>query len=173
MKRNKPKLVATINYHDLVNATSGGLLDTNTGPVVLDAQAIRRLACDAGIHRLIIAPDSTILDYGRQTRTVSDAQYDVLTIRDHGCRIPGCPVPPAGCDAHHSTHWANNGNTNLDDLILLCWYHHHWLHEQHWRLQPHGAGHFTLTDPGGTTHPLRPPMLGLALPQATPSIWQS
>jgi hypothetical protein len=164
-KRNRPKLIATIAVDDLIAATRGGVLDTNTGPVTLSAEAIRRLACDAGIHRLITGPDGVVVDYGRQTRSVSDAQFDLLTIRDHGCRIPGCPIPPGGCDAHHSIHWANDGNTDLDDLVLLCWYHHHLLHEQHWSLEPLGAGHFVLRDSDGNIRPLRPPIVGLALPQ--------
>ena len=164
LKRNRPKVIATINVADLIAATLGGTLDTNTGPITLSAEAIRRIACDAGIHRLITGPDGVIIDYGRQTRSVSDAQFDLLTIRDHGCRIIGCPIAPGGCDAHHSIHWANNGNTDLDDLVLLCWYHHHVLHEQHWSLEPLGAGHFVLRDPDGTIRPLRPPMIGLALP---------
>ena len=165
-KRNRPKLVATIAYNDLVATTRGGTLDTNSGRTTLTARALRRIACDAGIHRLITGPDGTIVDYGRQTRTVSDSQFDALALRDHGCRIPGCPVGPGGCDAHHSIHWADDGNTDLDDLILTCWYHHHWLHEQHWSIQPLGAGHFILVDPDGNTHPLKPPLIGLALPPA-------
>ena len=89
VKRNRPKVIATINVADLIAATSGGILDTNTGPITLSAEAIRRIACDAGIHRLITGPDGVIIDYGRQTRSVSDAQFDLLTIRDHGCRLPG------------------------------------------------------------------------------------
>ena len=40
------------------------------------------------------------------------------------------------------------------------------LHEQHWRIQPLGAGHFILIDPDGKTLEMRPPMVGLALPVA-------
>ncbi len=170
-KRNRPKIVATISYTDLVNTTGGGLLDTNTGPITLTPEAVRRLACDAGIHRLVTGPGGTILDYGRTTRTVSDAQFDALTIRDHGCRILGCPAPPGACDAHHSIHWTDHGNTDLDDLVLVCWYHHHWLHEQHWSIKPLGAGHFILTDPDGNVHQLRPPMIGLALPEPAPTLF--
>ncbi len=83
-KRNRPKIVATIAYDDLVAATNGGTLDTNAGRSTLTAQAVRRMACDAGIHRLITGPESTILDYGRHTRTVSDTQFDALALRDHG-----------------------------------------------------------------------------------------
>ncbi len=163
-KRSRPKIIATIDWADLANGANGGILDTSSGPIALTAEAIRRLACDAGVSRLITGPGSTIIDYGRTTRTVSDAQFELLTIRDHGCRIVGCPIGPSGCDAHHSIHWANHGNTDLDDLTLVCWYHHHWLHEQHWKLEPLGAGHFQLTDPHGIVHPLRPPMVGITMP---------
>ncbi len=165
-KRRRPKVIATIDYHDLVANTAGGSIDTNSGRIVVTTDTIRRIACDAGIHRLVATPDGTILDHGRQTRTVSDPLYDVLTVRDHGCRVGGCPVGPDGCDAHHAHHWADLGETEPDNLILLCWYHHHLVHEQHWSIEPLGAGHFTLTDQHGVVRPLRPPMIGLALPQA-------
>ena len=163
-KRSRPKVIATISYFDLLTGDAGGSLDTNHGRIVVSTETIRRLACDAGIHRLVHAPDGTTIDYGRQTRAVSDSLYDQLIIRDHGCRIPGCPIGPAACDGHHAKHWLDLGETELDNLILACWYHHHLLHEQHWRIVPLGAGHFTLIDPHGETHELRPPMIGLALP---------
>jgi hypothetical protein len=163
-RRSRPKIIATIAYHDLLTGDAGGSLDTNNGRIVVSSEAIRRLACDAGIHRLVHGPDGTILDYGRQTRTVSDSMFDQLVIRDHHCRLPGCTIPASACDAHHANHWYDLGETELDNLVLACWYHHHLLHEQHWRIEPHGAGHFTLTDPHGNAHAMRPPMIGLALP---------
>ncbi len=36
-----------------------------------------------------------------------------------------------GCDsryrlqAHHIISWSQGGLTDLDNLVLLCWYHHH------------------------------------------------
>ena len=33
------------------------------------------------------------------------------------------------CDAHHVEHWADGGETNLDNLLLLCRFHHRALHE--------------------------------------------
>ncbi len=163
-KRSRPKVIATIAYLDLLTGNGGGSLDTNHGRSVVSSEAIRRLACDAGIHRLIHGPDGAIIDYGRQTRSVSDSMFDLLTIRDHGCRLDGCTAPPSACDAHHAVPWLELGETELDNLILACWYHHHLVHEQHWRIVPLGAGHFRLIDPHGKTHELRPPMIGLALP---------
>ena len=52
----------------------------------------------------------------------------VLNRRDQGCRFPGC-TQIHGVDAHHIEHWAHGGETNLDNLVCLCRYHHRLVHE--------------------------------------------
>lgn len=168
-KRRKPRLIATIAYDDLVARTNGGTIDTNHDRVVVPAETIRRLACDANVHRYVTDPLGTVIDHGRGRRTVSDTQFDRLVVRDHGCRVAGCGAPAAGCEAHHTRHWVDGGRTDDDELVLLCWYHHHWLHEQHWSIEPLGAGHFRLTDEHGSERPLRPPLVGLGLPLDAPT----
>ncbi len=127
------------------------------------------MACDCNIHRYITNPLGTVVDYGRAQRVVSDSLFDTLLIRDHGCRWPGCGIPAGGCDAHHATHWLDGGHTEPDNLVLLCWFHHHLLHEQHWSIEPLGGGHFNLNDPHGGAQLLRPPLVGLALPTDPPT----
>ncbi len=170
-RRNQPTVIATIAWDGLAAGTGAGTIDTTTGTAVVTTDAIRRLCCDAGIHRPVQAGDGTTLDFGRRTRAVSDSLWKQLVIRDHGCRFGDCPTGPAGCDAHHTIHWADDGNTEPDSLVLACWYHHHWLHEQHWSIGPLGAGHFFLRDPDGIKHQMRPPMIGYApLPLAVPAL---
>lgn len=48
---------------------------------------VRKLACDANIHRVITDGRSSILDYGRSTRTIPPAVYTSLVLRDFGCRF--------------------------------------------------------------------------------------
>jgi len=108
---------------------------------------------------MITRSGSAVIDYGRETRTVSDNLWQVLVQRDRGCRFPGCEIPPEMCDAHHAEHWADDGATCQDNLALLCWFHHHVMHEQHWRLEPHGAGHFVLRSPTDTMYEFSPPRL--------------
>jgi hypothetical protein len=167
-RRNRPRFVATSDYDNLIAEATGGTLDTNGGHITITPEAVRRIACDASVHRLITNGQSTVLDFGRRTQSVSDPLFDVLALRDHGCRWNGCNVAAAACDAHHAKHWADGGTTDQSNLVLLCWFHHHLLHEQHWSIKPLGGGHFTLQDPHGQTHPTRPPQIGLTLPLAQP-----
>ena len=116
-------------------------------PGQLSGEAPRRIACDAAISRIITDGPSAILDAGRTTRTVTPAQRRALTVRDNGCVFPNCGAPPNQCDAHHLTHWAHGGHTNLDNMGLLCAFHHWLAHEGGWTLTRHHNGNWTATPP--------------------------
>ncbi len=103
-----------------------------TGP--LAACEAAWLTCDATITRLVLDPASRPLDLGRTTRTIPAHLRRALDARDGGCVIPGCDRPPGWCEAHHITHWADGGNTALDNLALTCSKHHHELHLGHWHI---------------------------------------
>ncbi|OUS40685.1 hypothetical protein A9R00_04760, partial [Oleispira antarctica] len=68
-----------------------------------------------------------VLDIGRKSRVIPAAMSRALEIRDGGCQFPG------GCESryvegHHIKHWADGGETKLDNLVTLCRYHHRELH---------------------------------------------
>lgn len=111
----------------------------------LSAEAVRRIACDAGITRVIVNADSVPLDVGREYRTVTPGQFAALVVRDAGCAFPGCTRPPAWCEAHHIRHWADGGDTCLGNLVLLCGHHHRSIHHRGWevRLDARGLPEFT------------------------------
>ena len=92
----------------------------------------RRVACDAGDVVMTHAPDGSVLDVGRRTRTISPALRRALVERDGGCRFPGCGQ--SRCDAHHVKHWADGGETSLDNTLLLCRFHHRLVHEEGFQL---------------------------------------
>jgi hypothetical protein len=71
---------------------------------------------------------SVVLDLGRTQRLPNRAQRRALMARDGGCRFPGCRERRY-VEAHHVVHWVDGGPTDLDNLVLLCWRHHHALHE--------------------------------------------
>jgi hypothetical protein len=102
---------------------------------LISAATARRLACCAGIQRVLLDPAGAVLDVGREHRTATPAQFAALTTRDGGCAFPGCTRPPAWCIAHHITHWADGGPTDLDNLALLCGHHHTVIHHHGWHVQ--------------------------------------
>ena len=83
------------------------------------------------------------LDVGRKTRSIPPALRRALRSRDRGCRFPGC-THTRFVDGHHIHHWADGGETRMDNLVLLCRRHHVAVHEEGYRieLQPDGAARF-------------------------------
>ena len=90
----------------------------------LSRTTLERIMCDCYISRVITDGHSNVLDVGRLTRTVSNALWTALIVRDGHCTEKGCTLGPDKCEAHHIWHWEHGGPTNLDNLVLLCWYHH-------------------------------------------------
>src|SRR5574341_504074 len=64
----------------------------------------------------------------------------LLEARDDGCcRCAGCPNRRY-LDAHHRRHWADGGETTLENLVLLCSHHHSLVHEGGYTIEDDGEG---------------------------------
>ena len=139
---------------------AGQAVIEQAGGLHIGKEAARRVACDAGIVVLRHAADGQVLDVGRRTRTVPSAMRRALLSRDRGqCQFPGCDS--RHCDAHHVEHWADGGETRLQNLVLACRFHHRALHEGGFRVVPADtAGQFRFLRPDGTPLPAEPPAAG-------------
>ncbi len=129
-ERTLPSATVVVDWATLTDGVPGRLDGISTG--LLTRTTVERLLCDCTISRVITGPDSIPIDVGRETRVVNRAQRRALTVRDGGCRFPGCHRLAPWTDAHHVTHWISGGPTDLDNLILLCPYHHHLVHRPDW-----------------------------------------
>jgi hypothetical protein len=98
---------------------------------------------------VVLGGEGELLDVGRQSRLVPVGFRRALNLRDGGCRFAGCDRPVYWCDAHHIRHWADGGETSLDNCILACAYHHTLLHEG-WRLHGDPNGTIWFQRPDGT-----------------------
>jgi len=65
----------------------------DAGGSYVSAETSQRRACDASLVVMRHAPDGTVLDVGRKTRTIPSAIRRALASRDHRCRFPGCTGP--------------------------------------------------------------------------------
>jgi len=117
------RMLVITNY-DIATRTLTGHLPDGT---VLTPETVRRLACDAEILPAVLGSDSQLLNLGMSARTATTGQRATLAERDGGCR--GCGALAEFCVAHHIIHWAAQGPTDLDNLMLLCSRCHHLVHE--------------------------------------------
>ena len=102
-----------------------------------------------------------VLNLGRMRRIATLGQTIALIARDHGCSFPGCDTPPEWCERHHIRAWIDGGETNLDNLTLLCRYHHHTFATRGWtcRLNADGLPDMDPTEdrrPAPTAHDQQP-----------------
>ncbi|WBB67126.1 HNH endonuclease signature motif containing protein [Micromonospora sp. WMMD812] len=132
------QLVVTTSYDSLTRQLGSGTLDTG---LALTAEAVRRLACDAGLLPAVLGGAGQVLDVGRQRRLVSGALRRALVVRDGGCAFPGCDRPPRWCEGHHLRHWSDGGDTSLANAVLLCRHHHRQVHHHGWQVRLAGDGH--------------------------------
>ena len=89
----------------------------------------------------------SVLDVGRKTRTIPPALRRALDARDRGCRFPGCGL--RFTDAHHIVHWADGGETKLENTLLLCRSHHRRVHEDGYRVCRDRNGQVVFFTPKG------------------------
>ncbi|HEV2887724.1 MAG TPA: HNH endonuclease signature motif containing protein, partial [Jatrophihabitans sp.] len=54
--------------------------------------------------------------------------------RDKGCAFPGCTDPPEWTEKHHVVPWSEGGRTDLDNLCLLCDFHHDRIDTGGWQI---------------------------------------
>jgi hypothetical protein len=112
---------------DTLEGRSSARSETSVGTSV-PAETVRRLACDAHVSRVITSGRSEPLEAGRSVRVVPPTLRRALSVRDGGCGFPSCDRPVSWCDAHHIRHWADGGQTDLANLVLLCRRHHRMTH---------------------------------------------
>jgi hypothetical protein len=113
----------------------------------LGTETARRISCDAPVC-VLLRKGNEILNLGRTQRLPNRAQRRALMARDGGCRFPGC-AERRYVEPHHVVHWADGGPTDLANLVLLCWRHHHAVHEGGYRLA-FAAGAVTVGRPDGS-----------------------
>ena len=115
-------VIVTIDLDDLLakcgygRSSDGTLIPTNT---------VLAMANNADIIPAVLNASGKVLDLGRSRRIASPNQTLALTARDSGCSFPGCDRAAQWCERHHIREWVDGGETNLNNLTLLCRYHHH------------------------------------------------
>lgn len=117
------------NVSVIVEASEATTTNGETG-VVLEAgprvgrEALRAILCDADTEVLARTSDGRFLDYGRKQRTAPRSlRRALLAHYNHMCGADGCDSRNR-LQIHHLVPWSEGGETNQEDLVVLCWFHH-------------------------------------------------
>ena len=116
------------------------------------AETARRMSCDAGVVHWLENAEGEPLSVGRKTRTIPPAIRRALKRRDGGCTFPGCTCTRF-TDAHHIRHWADGGETSMDNLVMLCRHHHRLVHEGGFRVERASNDQLRFMDTNGQVIP--------------------
>ena len=159
------QLTAALLRHDPAPRGAGTLHGSPYGPRSPKAAAVRRvilghaadlLSGPAGLAAFLrtglldgaAGSISLPLDVGRAIKTIPDHLRRAVIARDRCCRFPGCRQRPAACQAHHVKPRSQGGATSLNNLILLCAFHHLTaIHRWGWQLTLHPDGTVTAVSP--------------------------
>ena len=127
-----------------VDARTAAKTNGQTGVWVLEGrrigiEALEAVACNAIVEVIGVTKQGEPINLGRRTRTVSPALRRFVLDRDKGCTVEGCSSTYR-LEAHHTTPWSEGGSTNAENLVTLCWFHHHIaIHRHGMRIQRIGA----------------------------------
>jgi hypothetical protein len=115
-------VIITLDLQDLLAKT--GYAVASDGTLIPVGKALA-LAGQAEVYWAAVTSAGVPLRLGRERRIATLGQTAALIARDKGCSFPGCDTAPEWCERHHVVPWSEGGATDLENLTLLCRYHHH------------------------------------------------
>jgi hypothetical protein len=133
MGGSAPTVMVHVTAADLEAGVGVGWIDGVEAPVSL--KTVHQRLCSGGFQGVLFGKHDEVLRLGPERRFFTRAQRRAITARDGGCVIPGCRAPAHWAEVHHVTPWARNGPTDVDNGVLLCWFHHHSIDSSGWDIR--------------------------------------
>ncbi len=100
---------------------------------MIHPETVRRLACDGRVQTVLEDPRGQPVRLGRMTREPPAWMLRQLKYRDRECAFPGC-------------------GAHLDNLVLVCTFHHRLVHEYRWKIKGDPDGEIQWFLPDGTRY---------------------
>jgi len=119
-RTHRPDVTVRVDLADIEargGADAAAEIRSKRGPYA--RETLRRLSCDANVARVLTDGPSQVLDVGRKQRNPTNAQWRAVLARD-GERCNRCGAQTPYLELHHKQHWADGGETNLDNLEGVC-----------------------------------------------------
>jgi hypothetical protein len=170
-QRNADALVSIAS--DSLTTTSGEQDDGSSGPVLsvftnaelaadsggesgsltssgiqVGRSTIEEILCGGSVEPITIHHGQP-LAVGRTSRIIPPKLRRAILHRDGGCTADGC-TSRYRLQPHHKIPWSQGGRTDPDNLVTLCWFHHHVvIHQMGYHIKPDSPpGRLRFTSPG-------------------------
>lgn len=148
--QRRPAVQIHVDVADLRAGVGAADIEGQAAPVSI--ATAQRFACSAGAIPILF-DGAQVLDVGRAQRLYTDRQRTGMAARDGGCTVGDCDRPPSWCEAHHIDEWKrDDGRTDVARGVLLCRFHHRWVHDGGWRIVARDGG-FTAVPPPRSSQP--------------------
>ena len=146
---------ATVIVHAPLGSLAGeiGFCELEDG-ARLHPEVARRLTCDSRVQTVVTDGTGEPIGIGWASQVVPPWLKRLVKRRDRCCTFPGCE-DMRYAEAHHVWHWSKGGPTDLDNLILVCGFHHKRVHEHGWSVSKRPDGTIEWFTPGGRLHGVR------------------
>ena len=117
--------------------------------VPLDTSVAERLMCGSSVQWVYYNENGDPIGVGRKRKSPPPWLERLVRKRDHSrCRFPGCRRHRL-LNCHHVEYWIPNGRTDIDNLLMLCPFHHHMVHDRGWTIRGNPEGEVEFIRPSG------------------------
>lgn len=133
--------------------TNGEAGSTTGSGIQVGSQTIEEIFCTGSVEHFTFRGGQP-LAAGRTSRVIPPKLRRAVLYRDGGCTADGC-TSRYRLQAHHKIPWSQGGPTDPDNLVTLCWFHHHVvIHQMGYNITPNSPpGRLRLTKPASGADP--------------------
>lgn len=144
--------LANDNYLVTIHVDEAALAG-DMGRSSVPIESVKRHCCDGRAVVITETSEGEPLAIGRKSRIIPTGIERAVRARDNNtCTFPGCRNHRF-LNCHHVEHWSNAGETNLDNLLLLCTRHHTLVHEGGFTIRKDFLDNWTFFRPDGIAVP--------------------
>ena len=130
-------VIVTIDLDDLLAKTGYGISSDGN---LIRTHTVRELINSAEMYTASSTPGVRCCGWVGPGGSQAVARPSPCTPATAVAPSPGCDTAPEWCERHHIIGWVDGGSTDLNNLTLLCRYHHHNFASRGWgcRINPNG-----------------------------------
>ena len=128
-------ILSIFQNHHLSQQSEGQAGSITSTGITVGQSTVDEIYCTGSVEHIAIH-NGQPLAAGRTTRVISPKLRRAVLYRDGGCCADGC-TSRYRLQPHHRIPWSQGGPTSPENLVTLCWFHHHVaIHQMGYTIKP-------------------------------------